>query len=99
VAVSESRSTTGVAYVALTFAAVFATAGLASVGAAGWTAALAATLGVALGSLAWWFALVSVTWKARSLATERTIGSVGRLSGAVVAAFGAFALVSAFVAT
>lgn len=79
----------------MAFAAVFASAGLASVADDGWTAAAAATLGVALGSFAWWFGLVTATWFARSRASDRALGLVSRVSGIAVAAFGAVAVVTA----
>jgi putative LysE/RhtB family amino acid efflux pump len=79
----------------MAFAAVFASAGL--VAQPGWGSALAATLGVASGSLSWWLALTTGMTLARRSAGGRLVSAVSRVSGGVIAAFGVAAIVSAFV--
>lgn len=71
------------------FAAVFASAGIATGGAL--ASAVAATVGVAVGSAAWWIALVSLSATVRGRAGDRFLGSLGIVSGSVLLAFGAFA--------
>jgi len=74
----------------MAFGAVFASAGLAAQPGAA-TAAIA-TLGVASGSLAWWFALVTGVSLARHAVGARLVGWISGISGAVVAGFGLVAL-------
>jgi threonine/homoserine/homoserine lactone efflux protein len=76
----------------MAFAAVFASAGLAVSGGPG--PALVATFGVAIGSLAWWVALVTTVSAARHAVSDRAVHLVNRLSGAAVAAFGIAAIIS-----
>lgn len=79
----------------MAFGAVFASAGLAAQ--PGVASAAIATVGVALGSLAWWVVLVSAVSVARAAASERLVAVAGRVSGIVVVAFGVIAIASALV--
>jgi putative LysE/RhtB family amino acid efflux pump len=76
----------------IAFAAIFAGAGLLSQ--PGTLSAVVATLGVAGGSLLWWLALVSAVAAVRHAVNERTMLIVNRVSGLVLIAFGALALVT-----
>jgi threonine/homoserine/homoserine lactone efflux protein len=69
----------------LSFAGVFAAAGLTGQG-AGEAALL--TLGVFLGSLAWWVVLTAVVATLRSRLTVRGLTWINRLSGAALLVFG-----------
>ena len=80
----------------MAFAAVFASAGLAVVGGTG--PALVATLGVGMGSLAWWIALTAVVATVRHAVSERAMRTISRVSGAVVALFGVAAVVAGITA-
>lgn len=71
------------------FAAIFASAGLVAQPGAG--SALVATLGVALGSLAWWIALSTGVWAVRRMVSDRAMVWVNRVSGAILGAFGVLA--------
>ena len=71
----------------LTFAAVFAGAGLAVSG-GGWSAAVATVAGVFVGSLLWWVLLVTVVGALRHLTGERFLVWAGRVSGAAIAVLG-----------
>jgi threonine/homoserine/homoserine lactone efflux protein len=75
----------------LSFAAIFAGLGA---GAAGGTAPAAAllVLGVLIGSALWWLILTSAVGLLRSRLTAHRLRWVNRLSGAVLLAFGAVAL-------
>jgi threonine/homoserine/homoserine lactone efflux protein len=77
----------------MAFAAVFASAGLAV--APGLGTATTATLGVALGSLAWWTALVTGVSRVRHAVGARAVKAISAGSGVVIAGFGVFAIVSA----
>jgi putative LysE/RhtB family amino acid efflux pump len=77
----------------MAFGAVFASAGL--VAAPSFATAVTATIGVALGSLSWWVALVSVVAAARHAISESALVWVSRISGAAIAVFGALAIASA----
>lgn len=77
----------------IAFAGVFMSAGLAGSHVA--RHAELATLGVALGSLAWWIVLVSGTASLRRGMSNRSALWVTRMSGAVVAAFGVITLAAA----
>lgn len=77
----------------MAFAAVFASAGL--VEAPGLLTAAISTIGVALGSLSWWVALISGVALVRRGLSGGAVAWVGRISGAAVAGFGVFALVTA----
>ena len=76
----------------LSFAAIFA--GLGMAGDAGYGVAASLVLGVFLGSAAWWLVLSGGVglWSGR-LGSEG-LRWVNRLSGAIIAGFGAFALLS-----
>jgi putative LysE/RhtB family amino acid efflux pump len=74
------------------FAAIFAGAGLVAQPGAG--SALVVTLGVALGSLAWWVALTTGVWAVRHAVSDRAMLIVNRISGGVLGAFGVLALVA-----
>ena len=76
----------------MAFGAVFASAGL--VAEPSLTSAALATLGVASGSLAWWLGLTTVVAVMRHAVGERTMLWINRASGALVATFGAIAVVS-----
>ena len=80
----------------MTFAAIFASAGLAAQ--PGVTAATVATLGVASGSLSWWIVLVTGTSLARHAAGDTGLVWVGRVSGVLVAGFGVVAVVAGVLA-
>jgi threonine/homoserine/homoserine lactone efflux protein len=73
----------------LSFAGVFAAAGLTGQG--GGEAALL-TLGVFLGSLAWWVVLTAVVATLRSRVTARGLIWINRLSGAALLVFGVIAV-------
>lgn len=72
------------------FLGVFAGLGLAS--GAGVPAAIALVLGVFLGSAAWWLALALGVGSLRERLDQRALRWVNRLSGTVIALFGAGAL-------
>jgi threonine/homoserine/homoserine lactone efflux protein len=74
----------------MAFAAVFASAGL-MVQTTAFSAGVA-TMGVALGSLTWWLALSTGVALMRHAVSDRTMGLVNRISGAVVVAFGLLAI-------
>ena len=76
----------------MAFAAIFAGAGLVAQPGAG--SALVVTLGVALGSLAWWIALTTAVWVVRHAVSDRAMVVVNRISGGVLLAFGVLALVA-----
>jgi putative LysE/RhtB family amino acid efflux pump len=76
----------------MAFAAIFAGAGLVAQPGAG--SALVVTLGVALGSLAWWIALTTGVWAVRHAVSDRAMLIVNRISGGVLVAFGVLALVA-----
>jgi threonine/homoserine/homoserine lactone efflux protein len=73
----------------LSFAAIFAGLGLS--GGSGPSAALL-TIGVFLGSAAWWVLLTTVIGIFRERITPRVMLWVNRLSGAVLVGFGIVAL-------
>lgn len=73
----------------LTFVALFA--GLGS-GSAGATGAMAITSGIFIGSLGWWAVLTAGVGAFRARLGPRTVLALNRLSGIVIAAFGALAL-------
>ncbi|CAB4938693.1 unannotated protein [freshwater metagenome] len=78
----------------MAFAAIFAGAGLvAQPGVAG---ALAATLGVAVGSLLWWLILVTGVWSVRHAMSPGVMVVVNRVSGVALIAFGVFAIITGF---
>lgn len=79
------------------FGVIFASAGLVAT-AGDPLRALAATLGIASGSLAWWVVLSSVVASGRERAGERTLRLVNRASGVVIGAFGIIVLGSLLVA-
>ena len=78
----------------LAFLAIFAGLGLAAEGrdfaAAGWL-----VLGVFAGSLLWWLLLVGGIGLLRGRLTPVALGGINRVSGALVAGFGLWALASA----
>ncbi len=78
----------------LAFLAIFAGLGLAAEGrdfaAAGWL-----VLGVFAGSLLWWLLLVGGVGLLRGRLTPAALGGINRVSGALVAGFGLWALASA----
>ena len=76
----------------LSFAAVFA--GLGLVGKPHYAAAATLVLGVFVGSAMWWLILSGVAGLFRRGADERVLRTVNRLSGAVIFAFGLYALVA-----
>ena len=77
----------------LSFAAIFAGLGLAG----GSTAdAALLTLGVFLGSSAWWLLLTSIVGVVRARLTPRVLVGLNRFSGAVLVVFGLRALLVAF---
>jgi putative LysE/RhtB family amino acid efflux pump len=80
----------------LTFAAIFAGAGLAVAG-GGWTGAATTTVGIACGSMLWWIGLVTVVGLARHVLTPKAVTWVSRVAGAVVVAFAVWLLAGAVV--
>jgi threonine/homoserine/homoserine lactone efflux protein len=76
----------------LSFAAVFAAAGLAGHGGA---EAGLLTLGVFLGSLLWWIVLTAVVARLRSRVTPGALTLINRLSGALLVVFGVVAILTA----
>jgi threonine/homoserine/homoserine lactone efflux protein len=77
----------------LTFAALFAGAGLASHGS--WSQAALTTAGVFAGSALWWVALVTLVGLGRHMLTPKTVTWVSRVAGAAVVAFALWLLVGA----
>ncbi len=77
----------------MAFGAVFASAGLVTQ--PGLAEAATATAGIFTGSLAWWFVLVTGVSAARVAAEKRLVQRVGIVSGALVIAFGLYAIGSA----
>jgi threonine/homoserine/homoserine lactone efflux protein len=75
----------------LSFAGVFAAAGLSGHGGA---EAGLLTLGVFLGSLLWWVVLTAVVARLRSRVTLEALTWINRLSGALLLAFGVAAIVT-----
>jgi threonine/homoserine/homoserine lactone efflux protein len=73
----------------LSFAAIFAGLGVAGSGPIG---AATVTLGVFLGSLAWWLVLTSIVVRVRGRVTPRGLRLVNVGSGVLVAAFGVVAV-------
>ena len=76
----------------MAFAAVFASAGLATQ--ASVTGAVVVTLGVASGSLIWWLALSTGVWTLRHMVSDKAVIIVNRVSGGVLAAWGVAAIVA-----
>ena len=76
----------------MAFAAIFAGAGLVAQGGSG--SAVIVTLGVACGSLSWWLSWTTGVWAVRNAVSDRAMTVVNRLSGALILAFGCFAVVS-----
>ena len=70
----------------LTFAAVFAGAGLTVSG--GWTEAAATVAGVFVGSLTWWVLLVTLLGAVARRVDDRLLVWVGRVSGTAIAVLG-----------
>lgn len=81
----------------MAFAAVFVSAGIST--AQGALDALVATVGVGLGSLSWWIALVTVTAFMRHGVGGKAQLWLGRISGALVAGLGVFAIIGSFFLT
>ena len=75
----------------MAFAAVFASAGLVMEPSPGLAAV--ATLGVALGSLAWWLLLTSVVMLIRHAISDRVLLVVNRVAGGLLIALGILAVV------
>jgi threonine/homoserine/homoserine lactone efflux protein len=78
----------------LTFAAIFAGAGLVIAG-GGWTGAAATTAGIAAGSMLWWVGLVTVVGLARHMLTPKAVTWVSRVAGVIVVAFSLWLLAGA----
>lgn len=76
----------------IAFAGIFAGAGL--VAQPGVATAAAATLGVAIGSIAWWLVLVSGVFAVRHTVSPRVVVIINRASGVLLIAFGIVALVA-----
>lgn len=76
----------------MAFAAVFASAGL--VAQAGVASAGIVTVGVALGSLAWWLALTTGVWAVRHAVSQRVMLWINRISGGLLVAFGVLAVIA-----
>ncbi|NTW28611.1 MAG: LysE family transporter [Coriobacteriia bacterium] len=74
----------------MSFVAVFASAVLPAGN--GTTSAAVATAGVALGSLAWWVALIIGVSLVRVRVGSRTVAGISRVSGAVLVLFGVVAV-------
>jgi putative LysE/RhtB family amino acid efflux pump len=75
----------------MAFAAIFASAGLAT---ATYASAGFATLGVLSGSFAWWVGLSATVAAVRHAVSDRAVRMVNRCSGVVVVLFGVFAIVA-----
>jgi threonine/homoserine/homoserine lactone efflux protein len=75
------------------FGVIFASAGLVATGGR-LSLALAATLGIASGSLAWWLVLVTGISLGRARVGSRTLALVNRVSGVVIGGFGVAVLAS-----
>ena len=78
----------------LSFAALAATLGLGTSGSLLRPAAV--TLGVLLGSAAWWCVLVAATTSLRSRLTPRVVRLISTISGAAIVVLGMLAVLSAF---
>jgi len=78
----------------LSFAALAATLGLGTSGSLLRPAAV--TLGVLLGSAAWWCVLVAATTSLRSRLTPRVVRVISTISGAAIVVLGMLAVLSAF---
>jgi len=76
----------------MAFAAIFAGAGL--VAQPGVASALTVTIGVAVGSLLWWLALVTGVWAVRHAVSPDVVLIINRISGGVLIAFGLLALIA-----
>jgi putative LysE/RhtB family amino acid efflux pump len=76
----------------MAFAAIFAGAGL--VVEPGASQALVATIGVALGSLLWWIALVGIVAALRHAISGNALQWINRISGIALALFGILAIAS-----
>jgi threonine/homoserine/homoserine lactone efflux protein len=77
----------------VTFAALFAGAGLAVQ--ASWATAAATTAGVVTGSAVWWVVLVTVVALGRHALTPGAVAWVSRIAGAAVVVFAVWLLVGA----
>ena len=77
----------------LSFAAIFAGIGVGGAG-KGYLAALMVVLGVFAGSALWWCVLTSGVSLLRGKFTHQWLQWINRLSGIIIALFGAFALLS-----
>jgi threonine/homoserine/homoserine lactone efflux protein len=75
----------------LSFMAVFASLGVASAG-GGYGSAAILVLSVFIGSALWWFGLSGLVSLFRSRIDARALQWVNRVSGAIIAGFGLFAL-------
>jgi threonine/homoserine/homoserine lactone efflux protein len=80
----------------LTFAALFAGAGLAAGGS--WPTAAATTAGVFAGSTLWWVGLVTLVALGRHMLTPKAVTWVSRVAGAAVVVLAVWLLVVAVVA-
>ena len=76
----------------MAFAAIFVGAGL--VAQPGTGSAVIVTIGVGCGSLAWWLVLSTGVWAVRHAISDRVMIIVNIVSGALLMAFGIFAIVS-----
>ena len=76
----------------MAFAAIFVGAGL--VAQPGTGSAVVVTIGVGCGSLAWWLVLSTGVWAVRHAISDRVMIIVNIVSGALLMAFGIFAIVS-----
>jgi threonine/homoserine/homoserine lactone efflux protein len=79
----------------LSFAGIFAAAGLSGIG--GLDAALL-TIGVFLGSLLWWVVLTAVVAQLRARVTVRALTWINRISGAALLVFGIVAVATSVAA-
>jgi threonine/homoserine/homoserine lactone efflux protein len=78
----------------VSFAALAATLGLGTSGS--WLRPASVTLGVLIGSAAWWCVLVAATSSLRGRLTPPVIRSISTLSGAAIVVLGILAVLSAF---
>jgi threonine/homoserine/homoserine lactone efflux protein len=78
----------------LSFAALAATLGLGTSGS--WVRPAAVTLGVLLGSAAWWCVLVAATSVLRARLTPKVVRGISAFSGGAIALLGILAVISAF---
>lgn len=82
----------------LSFAAIFASISGQGLGTSGdYLASATMVIGIFLGSCTWWFILSGFSGYFRKKLNERGMIWINRISGAIIAGFGLFALISLFI--